>query len=124
MGTIVEVRVGGEGCGTATALGVGVGLAEAVVSGGFLLGSESGSRISLGLAGVGDKGEAAGEEATTPTFGFEVTCLKVKKATSPTATNAASPHSARRPVIKSFDEFWRRRTPLDRFFARVLSGKR
>lgn len=125
VGTTVEVNVGGEDCGTIAALGVAVGFAEAVVSGGALLGSESGSKTSLGLTGVEDKGVAAGEGvATTTALGLAVTCLKAKKATSPTATKAASPHSARRPVIKSFDEFWRRRTPLDRFFARVLSGKR
>jgi hypothetical protein len=28
------------------------------------------------------------------------------------------------PVNKILDEFRRRRTPLDRFFARVLNGKR
>ena len=115
----VEVSTWGDGCGLTPGC-------ETVPSEGLLFGSCNGSRISFGLrSAVAGDGVAAGEDAAdAAAFGFAVRCLKVRRAANPIATSAATAHSARIPVAKILDEFRRRRTPLDKFLVRVLSGKR
>ena len=121
VGAAVEVKTGGDGCGLFAACADGVPPETA------LLGSARGSRTSFGVRlGVAD-GVAAGEPAATgaaTTLCFPVICLKVKKAANPMTTSTPSAHRARILVAKIFDEFRRRRTPLDKFLVRVLSGKR
>ena len=115
VGAAVEVNTSGEDFGLTVADGEGDPPAVA------LLGSDNGNKISFALGA----GVAVGEGvAAAIAFGLAVRCLNVNKAASPMTTSTASAPTARRLVTKIFDEFRRRRTPLDRFFARVLKGKR
>ena len=120
VGATVEVNTSGEDFGLAVAEVEGDPPAVA------LLGSDKGNKISFALrTGVADTGVAVGEGAAAAiAFGFAVWCLKVNKAANPMTTSTASAPTARRLVTKILEEFLRRRTPLDRFFARVLKGKR